>query len=366
MKATSPMKRFRTRYCAAALGAAILMSVVAGGKTVAAQTETKAEGKESFEGERQWKSLFEEAKKAYGEKRYKEAKGLLVKASAIKPTPKVLANLAQVEIELGEYVGAATHANQALVGLGKNATVQTDLTKAKEHIGTVAVFFNVEGVEVTVDGAVIGTSPITSPVFLEPGTHKVAASKVGYAWQERNLTISKGEELRVDMQLVASNGAVAKEEPKTVTKSPSDKQKTPDAPFDDSNRVSSDGPNPYILIAGGVVTVGGLVTGLVFNAKANSKFDDGDSRLADVAAGNCYAPTAANKPNCATAAQEIKDGDKAKNFAIASFVVGGAAAVGTLVYWLWPRRTSSATEHVVQINAAALPGNAWVGLSSHF
>jgi tetratricopeptide (TPR) repeat protein len=335
---------------------------------ISAQTEAKTDGKENFEGERQWKTLFEEAKRAYNDKRYKEAKGLLVKASAIKPTPKVLANLAQIEIELGEYVSAATHANQALVGLGKNAAVQADLAKANEHIGTVALFFNVEGVEVTVDGTAIGVSPITSPIFVEPGTHKIAATKIGFTSHERSLTITKGEELRVDMQLIASEGAVAKDNPGTLNKPTSDKQKTPDAPFDDSHQVSSNGPNPYILVGGGVVTIGALVTGLVFNAKANDKYDNAATLTADLVSkygdNGCYSGGGAPKTECSRIVKRLDDGDKSKNIATASFVISGAAAVGTLIYWLWPR--STATGNNVQLNAVLLPGNTWLGVSSRF
>jgi hypothetical protein len=334
---------------------------------VAAQTETKAEGKESFEGERQWKSLFEEAKKAYGEKRYKEAKGLLVKASAIKPTPKVLANLAQVEIELGEYVGAATHANQALVGLGKNPTVQADLAKAKEHIGTVALFFNIEGVEVTVDGTAIGVSPITSPVFVEPGTHKIAATKIGFTSPERSLTITKGEELRVDMQLVASNGAVAKDNPGTLNKPTSDKPRTPDAPFDDSHQVSSNGPNPYILVGGGVITVGALVTGLVFNAKASSAKDDADRLRKDIGGiATCSSPSASIESQCSSLSDFAKTHDRDQTYSVIGFGVAGAAALATMAYWFWPRSQSTFTTGSLRLDAAVGKNTSTVWVTTSF
>lgn len=365
MKATAPMKRFRTCRSARILGATVLLAVAVGTSPVAAQKEDKAaNGKETFEGEQQWKSLFYEAKKAYNEKRYKEAKALLIKASAIKPTPQVIANLAQAEMELGEFVAAATHASQALVGLGKNPVLQAELAKAKEHIGTVALFFNVEGVEVSVDGAPIGTSPITTPVYLEPGTHKIVARKVGYASQERTLAMDKGTEQRVDIQLMAEESAT-KTAPNQA-KSPDESGKTKLAPFEEPKHTNGSGPNPYILVGGGVVTVGALVAGLVFNSKANGKYDDGERLVASIDAGDCFTPSSTNKSACAAAIANGEEGDKAKNIATASFIVGGAAAVGTLVYWLWPRRSAPTTDKSVQFNAMAVPGNAWLGLSSRF
>jgi hypothetical protein len=288
-----------------------------------------------------------------------------VKASAIKPTPKVLANLAQTEIELGEYVSAATHANQALVGLGKNPAVQADLVKAKEQIGTVVLFVNTEGVEVAVDGTVIGTSPITSPLFLEPGSHKVVASKVGYTSQERSLTVMKGAEERVEIQLVKEGETPAKVGPVKAPTVETVPPKTVLVPFDNSPRTVENGPNPYILVGGGVVTVGALITGFVMNAKANREFDDGEHLVESLAAGDCYAPSTMNKSECSNAITNGKDGDKAKNIATAAFIVGGAAAIGTLVYWLWPR-SATATTSAIQVNGVALPGNAWLGLSSRF
>jgi hypothetical protein len=318
--------------------------LVAGGKPVVAQTEgggAVANSKESFDGERQWKTLFQEAKKAYSEKRYREAKTLLVKASAIKPTPKVLANLAQTEIELGEYVSAATHANQALVGLGKNPAVQADLVKAKEQIGTVVLFVNTEGVEVAVDGTVIGTSPITSPLFLEPGSHKVVASKVGYTSQERSLTVMKGAEERVEIQLVKEGETPTKVDPVKAPTVETVPPKTIVVPFDDSRRTVDNGPNPYILVGGGVVTVGALVTGFVMNAKANRRFDA--AKDSNLPLNYCVPTTAANRSNCDSIKSDYEKGDRFKNTATVAFITAGAAAIGTVTYLMWPRKYTSNT-----------------------
>ena len=66
------------------------------------------------------------------------------------------------------------------------------------------------------------------------------------------------------------------------------------APFDDTtkDRVASSKPNPWILVGGGVVTVGGLVTGLVYNVKANNAYDKAQALKDEIGRSGCYVGSA--------------------------------------------------------------------------
>ncbi|MGC4067259.1 MAG: PEGA domain-containing protein [Polyangiaceae bacterium] len=211
-------------------------------------------------GEKQRQLFFQEARAAYGGGQFVKARSLYMKALAIKSTPRILANLAQVEVRLEAYKSAANHAAASLEVLGSDKGVEAELAKAKKHVAAIVITTNVEGASVTVDGEPFGTTPLRMPVYVESGDRKVVLSKAGYAAAERNLSLEKGTERRVEMPLTPDTapattpvaaGQASTAEP---TKSGATNA-TPAAPFDEPKREPAKA-NPAVLIAGGVVAVG--------------------------------------------------------------------------------------------------------------
>ena len=135
------------------------------------------------------------------------------------------------------------------------------------------------------------------------------------------------------------------------------------APFDDTtkDRVASSKPNPWILVGGGVVTVGGLVTGLVYNVKANNAYDKAQKLSDVIGSSGCYG---SNSSSCDKVKEHRENHDSARNISTAAFVVGGAALVGTAVYWLWPR--SKLRTGTVRVDGMATKNSSWVGVSGNF
>ena len=138
-------------------------------------------------------------------------------------------------------------------------------------------------------------------------------------------------------------------------------------PFGDTpkDRVASSKPNPWILVGGGVVTVGGLVTGLVLNSKGNSEYDKAHALRDKVGASGCYSD--ATSSDCVIQKRHLENGDRDKIISGVAFGVGGAALVATAVYWLWPRKaTKSATSTSPQLTSYIGPGGSWVGLTGSY
>ena len=135
------------------------------------------------------------------------------------------------------------------------------------------------------------------------------------------------------------------------------------APFDDTtkDRVASSKPNPWILVGGGVVTLGGVVTGLAFNVKANNESDKAQKISDVIGSSGCYD---SNSSSCDKVKEHRENHDSARNISTAAFVVGGAALVGTALYWLWPR--SKPRTATVRIDGIATKDSSWLGVSGNF
>ena len=351
------------------IGILVLMSMTA---PLAAQQEGKAPtGKETFDGEKQWREFFQGGRSAYLAGKLAESKRLFLKAGAIKMTPKILANLAQVEVQLKEYRAGATHAAAALAALGSNKGVEDDLAEAKKHVGAVIVAPNVEGANVTVDGAIEGTSPLPGAIFLEPGDHKVAVSKPGYSIVERDVGIEKGAEQRIEITLVPdtvpATPAVAASSPSNAVGSPP-ASSMPVFPFEEPTRKSVSGPDPFVLVLGGVVTLGGFASALAFNAKANAKYQKADGLMAKLDVSACSGD-GSRTSDCSALRTSTENGNSARKWANVSAGVGGVALIGTLAYWLWPRGNTSvktSTAPSAHMNVSMTPAGSWVGLAGDF
>ncbi len=353
------------RPWAAAVGTLALLLPLSITSLSPAQTSAKATpAKESFEGEQQWRTFFNEAKLAYGDKRWAEAKSLYLKASAIKVTPKILGNLAQVEIQLGEYRAAAAHATEALADPGKSPGSVEDLAIASKYVGKLLVGVNVEGATIKIDGEELGVATPGKAFFVDPGMRKLVVSKEGYLPSEKELVAQKGSEQRVDFELVVDPGpkATASAPMEPVQPKPPEQKPLLATPVEEP-RIEPAKPSPIVLIAGGVVTVGGLVTGLVFNSKANSKYDEAKAIRNEVGPSGCYGSTSAQ---CALGHERLVDGDRSRNIAIAAFAVGGVALVGTIAYWVWPRTKPPSPHNELRFTAGMAPGNTWLGVSRDF
>src|SRR5512138_660651 len=188
MNTSSHHTKRSARPRAATVSALAILSVLSVGVPAMAQTEAKPKpGRESSD-DQQWRAFFNEAKIAYGERRFAEAKSLLLKASAIKMTSKILGNLAQVEIQLGDYKAAATHATEALAA-GKSPSSAEDLALALKYVVKLTVGVNVEGASVKIDGEDVGMTSTSKVVFVDPGLRKIVASRAGYATTEKELVV---------------------------------------------------------------------------------------------------------------------------------------------------------------------------------
>lgn len=286
------------------------------------------------------RDLFVEGVEAYKKSKWADAYTFFSAAWSLKKHWQIAANLGDCEMQIGRNKEAAEHllyyAREAPPE--KKAEAEAFLKKAQAKVGTVTVKVNVADADVMVDGERVGISPMTEPVFVEPGARTFAARLAGMPLAEQKMEVAPGS---------AHDVALTLEPPKKPDAPPKETKETNGS--EETRRAS---PVPWI-IGGSAVAAIGLGMGIGFTVAANNKSDEAASILASLGGPSpCY-----GKPvegDCKVVRDAVDAQSTFARAAAGTFVIGGTAAVGTVVmYFLWPRAKNE------KANAARV--TPWVG-----
>jgi len=322
---------------------------------------------------------FKEGVGYFDKKDFAKARVAFLQAYALKKHPSVLLNLAQSELRSGHEADAAKHFAQYLRE-HKDATeaerqgADTGLTAAKALVAEVALDVDANGAEIYVDGDLEGQAPLPGSVYLTPGAHEIQARKDGKSVTGPiNASAGQSTSLRLSLARTAKAAPAAtgggEEAPPPEAGS--------EPPLADTSP-SRQGFFPWLShTPGAIIGVGltgaGLIGGGAFAFSSKSSYDAADSVADQIAekavqtdgkvnaqgmpssTGACTNPegwlatstTFMNKTpadrtkraneyvkNCDKYTSNVKSGDTFKTLAIVSFAVAGAAAVGTIVYYI--------------------------------
>jgi PEGA domain len=274
-----------------------------------------------------------------------EAEKFLQAAWDLKPGYDVGANLGATEHRIGQLHQAALHLAYSLkhypatANLKKKAALQKLLDEVRAHVGRVDVTVNIERAQVFVDSVLVGVAPLDLPIFVTPGNHTIEAKRDGYTMAAQSITATAGstQKAMLTLELLPSskpdgNGA----------------QGTGNAgsggvgmPPGGSSVVTPPGgdgpvaPDPvWMAVTGGLAAVG-IGLGIGFTVAANGKGDDAASLQQPGGTSGCFGRPEA--PGCADLFEAREDQSALSNAALASFVAGGAFALGTvgLAVWTW-------------------------------
>jgi hypothetical protein len=170
--------------------------------TALAQKPAKQEQKEADRHFKSGVALFKEAK-------YSEALAEFERAYEIAPHPLVLYNIAGCHRELSHYADAVKFYNRFLsegkgkVPAARLTAAQAELDSILARIARVTVTVAPsDGATIIVDGNTLGTL-VEMPLMLPPGEHKLVARATGYKDVERTVRVASGDELTVELTLVA-------------------------------------------------------------------------------------------------------------------------------------------------------------------
>ncbi|HEX2875879.1 MAG TPA: PEGA domain-containing protein [Polyangiaceae bacterium] len=315
---------------------------------------------------------FKEGVGYFDKKDFAKARVAFLQAYALKKHPAVLLNLAQSELRSGHEADAAKHFAQYLRE-HKDATeaerqgADTGLSAAKALVSEVTLEVDATGAEIYVDGDLEGQAPLPGSIYLTPGAHQIEARKDGKTTSaEVNATAGQATSVRLSLGRASKPAAPAG---------------GGNAPLEDGGEAPSEEPHtsrqgffPWLThTPGAMIGVGltgaGLIGGGAFAFGSKSSYDAAESvadQIADNAvktdgkadgkgSGACTKPevwlatasawkdkTAAQRQdraeqyvaNCDKYTRNVKSGDTFKTLAIVSFAVAGAAAVGTIVYYI--------------------------------
>jgi hypothetical protein len=312
-------------------------------------------------GDEETRAKYRQAASLMGEKKLDEARKLFFELWSKTKTYDVAASLGQIELVAKRYPEAATYLAYAVSNFPPNQPernltgLRKWLDESKQYTGALNLTVNVTGASVSVDGTDVGKTPLTSPLYLSSGKHLIMVASDGYKTADKSVESVVGRTDKLELTLEANkngSGASAANSNGIVVN-----------PFDDSSkdRVASSKPNPWILVGGGVVTVGGLVTGIAFNVKANNEYDKAQRISERLVFDDCYNSSTSL---CEKLKEHRENHDSARNISTAAFVVGGAALVGTAVYWLWPR--SKPKTATLRVDGMATKNSSWLGVSGNF
>jgi hypothetical protein len=127
---------------------------------------------------------YTEGVKAFDAGRFEEARLAFSQAHQLTGSPGILLNLGLAELRANRPVEGGNHLFQFLREY-KEATPEQKasaiqaIEDAKKKAGLVAITVDVAGADISVDGALVGKSPLADPVFVQEGSRTIVATSAG-------------------------------------------------------------------------------------------------------------------------------------------------------------------------------------------
>jgi hypothetical protein len=164
---------------------------------------------------------YDRGLKFYSEGDYRLAVIEFERTYELVPDYRVLYNIGQVRIQLGEYARARKALQRYLrEGAGqvkpdREKAVQADLEMLENRTATLRIDCSEAGADVLVDGEAVGTTPLPEPVLMNAGEHNIEVRKLGFKSQvlRRTLAGSDAGELKVELEPVPAAAPAAALEP---------------------------------------------------------------------------------------------------------------------------------------------------------
>jgi hypothetical protein len=275
---------------------------------------------------------YDEGNRLYDEGRQADAEAAYERAWAIRQSYDVALQLGSAELDQKKYREAAEHLAyaQANVPIGAKEetrkTIGTRLALALGQVGAVRVVVSLPDAEVLLDGAVVGRSPLGRALYVEPGSHTVAARTLSGQRVEQPLEAKAGSEQQVTLALADETAA-------------------------------AEGPSPVVLGVGYGVSAVGIVVGAVLLGLAGGKTSDADALLGNVVAARGAAqPCRTGGADCAELQSLRADSDQLTRAGAWTVISAGVLAGATTAYLLGSLSGSAERNPDVALGGGWLPG----------
>jgi hypothetical protein len=266
----------------------------------------------------------------------------------------VAISLGQAELKLGKYRDAAEHLAIGILMAPEQDTKERagkGLAFAKKKIGTLLIAAP-DGTEISINGKAIGTAPIPTEVFVEPGSTKVTGKHPTQGSGEAQFETKPADERKVELQLLRAAptsaplnppySSAALNQPKPTQQAPT--TTTPPPTVERRHGIET---KTIVLIAGGVVTLAAAGTATYFGLTARAAGKDASDltrkAASEFGSHRCSSVDAQDSQLCSRIRDKIDDHDSAARVFNIVLPVAGVTALATgILYALWPGRSMTA------------------------
>ena len=166
-----------------------------------------AQPKPSSEAVQEAKQRYQRGVELFNEGADAAARTELERAYALVQNYKILYNLGLVQLQLSDFVGAIRSFDGYLrdggseVPEGRRSEVQGHLTRLRPRVATVDIQSNQPETEISVDDIPLGKTPFSAATLMNPGRHKVTASKSGYVTDTKSISTAGSDTLTVSFDM---------------------------------------------------------------------------------------------------------------------------------------------------------------------
>lgn len=150
---------------------------------------------------------FERGVELAKEAAYAEALIEFSRAYELSPHYSTLYNIAQAYVGLGKPVQAVDALKRYLaeggaqIGIDRRRAVEAELVKQFARTATLTIEVDAANAEVSIDGEVVGQSPLSAPVRVAIGVHRVSARLENGVTREQSITVAGEEQHTLRLEL---------------------------------------------------------------------------------------------------------------------------------------------------------------------
>lgn len=150
---------------------------------------------------------FDRALELYREGDYTLALVELRRAYELTDNYRVLYNIGQVSIQLGNYAVARAALEEYLVRAGPEASVAQrnavarDLRLLLQRTGFLSINVNVPGARVLVNDVLVGNTPLRKPLLVNAGFHRIVVKHPDYLPEAQQVTLAGGDQEVLSIKL---------------------------------------------------------------------------------------------------------------------------------------------------------------------
>lgn len=131
------------------------------------------------------------------------------RAYKLVPTYQLLYNMAQVAAELKDYVEAYDYYKLYLrkgrdkIDTDRRSEVEGQIEQLEGYLASLRIVVSEDDAEITIDGVVVGISPIAESFKVSAGRRDVVVSRRGFSTWERKLDLAGRDSETIDVELIS-------------------------------------------------------------------------------------------------------------------------------------------------------------------